>query len=151
MTAADVFDARPSQERGRLVQSTRRSFSWRSRTTALPHWEPLRRRQVPEIFPEPGGRGPLDDVYTNPLGIYIYMTLYLIPRRCGGGSNRAHRRNRQSSLIEPVTRAAPPDATIEVSVTVRVVPMPQGRATELERVFTPMHEQMAAGLPAPDV
>ena len=47
----------------------------------------------------------------------------------------------------------PPGATIDVrvTVTIRVVPMEQSKATELERVFTPMHEQLGAGLPPPDV
>lgn len=79
------------------------------------------------------------------------MTPHLIPRHFCGGPSRAHRRNRQASLTEPVTNAVPPGATIDVSVTVRVVQMPQGRATELVRVFTPTHKQLAADLPPPEI
>jgi hypothetical protein len=47
----------------------------------------------------------------------------------------------------------PSDAIVDVrvTVTVRVVPMAQSKVTELERVFTPMHEQLGAGLRPPDV
>jgi hypothetical protein len=47
----------------------------------------------------------------------------------------------------------PPVATIEVriTVTVRVVPAPTNKLTELERIFVPMHEILAAGLPAPEL
>jgi len=83
------------------------------------------------------------------------MTPRLFPprRRWCGGSSRPYRRNRESSLTEPVTNAVPLGATIDVrlTVTVCVVPMPQGRATELERIFTPMHKQMADNLPPPEI
>jgi len=38
-----------------------------------------------------------------------------------------------------------------LSVTLRVVPRSKDKATNLERIFMPMHEQLAAGLPSPDI
>jgi hypothetical protein len=80
-------------------------------------------------------------------------TPHLLPRRLCGGSSRARRRNREASLAEPVTKAVPPVATIDVrlTMTVRVVPMAESKVNALERIFVPMHEILAAGLPAPEV
>lgn len=78
---------------------------------------------------------------------------YQLPRRRCGGPSRAHRRNRQASLTEPVTNAVPPGATIDVrlTVTICVVPAPTNKLTELVRVFTPTHKQLAADLPPPEI
>jgi hypothetical protein len=94
-----------------------------------------------------------DDIYTEPLGNYLYMTLHQLPRRCGGSSSRAHHRNREANQAEPVTNAAPPATIIDIriTVTVGVVPMAQSKATGMERSFTPMYAQMVASLPEPNV
>jgi hypothetical protein len=81
-------------------------------------------------------------------------TPHLLPRRLCGGSSRARRRNREATqAAEPVTKAVPPVATIDVrlTMTVRVVPMAESKVNALERIFVPMHEILAAGLPAPEV
>ena len=80
-------------------------------------------------------------------------TPHLIPLHRCGGSSRARRRNREATQAESVTNAVPPGATVDVrvTVTIRVVPMAQSKVNALERIFVPMHEILAAGLPAPDV
>jgi len=40
---------------------------------------------------------------------------------------------------------------VRLIVTICLVPIAQSKVTELERIFIPMHEQMAAGLPAPEI
>ena len=92
-------------------------------------------------------------VYSQTFSNYFHMTPHLLPRHLCGGATPAHGRNCQAGPTQSVSKAAPQGAIINVllTVTVRVVPMPPDKVTDLDRTFVARYKKLAAGLPEPEI